>query len=169
MSSNDPVEKLVDAYETMLKRVDEVADKTMPALKKSLEQARETAIEMGELTREEAEKIAGYVERDMKDAAQFIVDTGQDFRDWFSFDVQLIENKFYDLFASVADQTSLELKDWAERARRASQFHTGEITGPGTLVCTQCGEEIHFKKPGRIPPCPKCHATEFKRVGRRSE
>jgi len=164
MPNNDAVEKLISAYETMLKRVDEAADKTMPALRKSLEQARETAIELGELTREEAEKISGYVERDMKDAADFIVETGQDFREWFSFDVQMIETKFYDLFASVADQTSLELQALAERARQASKFHTGEITGPGTLECTQCGEQLHFQKTGHIPPCPKCHATEFKRA-----
>ncbi|WP_455234152.1 zinc ribbon-containing protein [Thiogranum longum] len=25
---------------------------------------------------------------------------------------------------------------------------------------------MHFHKPGRIPPCPKCHATVFRR-GRR--
>ncbi len=168
MQDNDPVEKLVSAYETMLKRVDDMADKTMPALRRSLDKARETAIEMNELTREEADRIAGYVERDMKDAAEFIVETGKDFRDWFSFDVQLIETGFYDMFASVADKTSLELRELAERARRASQFHTGEVTGPGTLACSGCGEQLHFKKAGRIPPCPKCHATEFKRARAKS-
>ncbi len=163
MHNKDAVEKMIDAYETMLKRVDDVADKTMPAFKQSLDKARETAIELGELTREEADKIAGYVERDMHDAAEFIVETGQDFKDWFSFDVQLIEAKFYDMFASIADQTSLELRELAERAKRASVRHTGEITAPGTLICSSCGEAIHFKKTGRIPPCPKCHATQFKR------
>jgi len=163
MNNNDPVEKMVAAYETMFKRVNEMSDKATPVLQKSLDQAREMAIELGELTREEAEKVSKYVERDIKDAASFIVETGQDFRDWFSFDVQLIEAKFYDMFASVADQTSLELKALAERARRASLFHTGEVTGPATLVCTKCGEALHFKKTGRVPPCPKCHATEFKR------
>ena len=163
MEKNDPVEKLVSAYETMLKRVSEVSEKATPLLGNAIDHARETAIELGELSREEADKIATYIERDMKDAADFIVETGQDFREWFKFDVQLIESSFYKMFADVADQTSLELRELAERAKRASRLHTGEITGPGTLVCMACEEELHFEKAGHIPPCPKCHATEFKR------
>lgn len=161
---NDPVEKMVAAYETMLERVNQFSDKAGPVLKEGIDQARETAVELGELSREEAEKIAAYLERDMKDAAEFIVETGQDFKDWFKFDVQLIEAKLFDMFASVADQTSVELRELAERAKRASRLKTGEITGPGTLECVECGEQLHFDKPGHIPPCPKCRATEYKRV-----
>ena len=160
----DTVEKMIKAYETMLERVSQVSDRASPVLKNAINHARETAVEMGELSREEADKVASYIERDMKDAASFIVETGQDFRDWFKFDVQLIETKLYDMFASVADQTSVELNKLAEKARRAAFLHTGEITGPGTLECIACGEQLHFKKAGHIPPCPKCHATDYKRV-----
>ena len=162
--NNDAVEKMVAAYETMLERVSGFSQKAGPVLGQAIDHARETAVELGELSREEAEKVAGYIERDMKDAAEFLVETGQDFRDWFSFDVQLIETKLFDMFASVADQTSLELRNLAERAKRATVLRTGEITGPGTLECTACGEQLHFKKAGHIPPCPKCRATEYKRI-----
>ncbi|MCW8907681.1 MAG: zinc ribbon-containing protein, partial [Sedimenticola sp.] len=87
----DPVERMVDAYENMLERVDEMISRaeksTLPTLRKSIEAAREKTVELNELTREEAEKIAGYVERDMKEAAHFLVETGDEFRDWFRFDV----------------------------------------------------------------------------------
>jgi hypothetical protein len=161
---DDPVEKMVSAYETMLERINEVSGKAGPLLKNSIEHARETAVELGELSREEAEKIGSYIERDMKDAADFLVETGQDFKEWFKFDVQLIEAKLFDMFSSVADQTSIELRELAERAKRASRLHTGEITGPGTLECMSCNDQLHFKKAGHIPPCPKCRGTEFKRV-----
>ena len=49
-----------------------------------------------------------------------------------------------------------------ELARRITP-HTGEVTGAGTLVCDKCGEKLHFHKAGKIPPCPKCHATQFHR------
>lgn len=170
MSSNDQrdaIDRLVDAYEKMLERVDEAFDKaqetTLPALKQNIEHAREKAIEMGELTREEAEKIAGYLERDMKDAGEFLTKSGEEFRNWMRFDIELIEDRLLEMFASVADQTRLELEKLAERARQASVYHTGEITGPGTLVCSGCGNELHFKKTGHIPPCGKCHGTEYKR------
>ncbi|OOZ37401.1 zinc ribbon-containing protein [Solemya velesiana gill symbiont] len=165
--NRDPVDRMVDAYESMLERVDEMleaAEKTtLPVLKKSLDTAREKAVELDELAREEAEKIAGCLERDMKDAAHFLSETGEDFRNWFRFDMQLIEGRMMEMFAKVADRTKLELDRFAEQAKEASRYHTGEITGPGTLVCTQCGKELHFHKAGHIPPCPKCHATEYRR------
>lgn len=162
--NNDTVEKMVAAYETMLERVSKFSEKAGPVLGNAIDHARETAVELGELSREEADKIAKYIERDMKDAADFLVETGQDFREWFKFDVQLIEDRLFDMFASVADQTSLELRELAERAKRATRLKTGEITGPGTLECATCGEQLHFKKAGHIPPCPKCRATEYKRI-----
>ncbi len=170
MTSNndkDPVERLVDAYERMLEHVDEFigkAEKTaLPSLKKSLESAREKAVELNELTREEAEKISAYVERDMKEAAHFLVETGDEFRNWFRFDVQLIENRMMELFATVADRTRVELERFANQARQAAIYRTGEITGPGTLVCDECGKELHFHKAGHIPPCSKCRGTRYHR------
>ncbi len=163
----DPLGRMVSAYENMLERVDDILKKAeksaIPTLKKSVEQAREKAVELNELTREEAEKIAVYVERDMKDVAHFLVDTGKEFREWLRFDLQLIEGRLLEMFASVADRTRLELGQLADQAREAAFYHTGEITGPGTLGCTQCGKELHFHKTGHIPPCSKCRATEFRR------
>jgi hypothetical protein len=163
----DPIDRMTDAYERMLERVDEMLEKaeknTIPNLKKSIEHARERAVELNELTREEAEKVATYVERDMKDAAHFLLETGEQFREWWRFDVKLIENRLLDMFANVADKTRVELEKLAGEAREASLYHTGEVTGPGTLVCIGCGKELHFHKAGHIPPCPQCHGTRFQR------
>lgn len=165
----DPVDRLVDAYENMLERVDEMLDKAektaIPTLRKSLDKARERAIELNELTREEAEKISSYVERDMHDAAEYLNQTGEEFRNWFSFDMKLIESRMMEMFANVADKTRVELERFAEQARDASYYHTGEITGPGTLVCKECGKELHFHKAGHIPPCPHCFTTKYQRKG----
>lgn len=163
----DPIDRMTDAYERMLERVDgllEVAEKsTLPTLRRALEQAREKAVELNELTREEAEKLTEYVERDMKDAAHFLLETGSEFRQWWQFDVQMIEQRMMEMFANVADKTRLELERLADQAREASLYHTGEVTGPGTLLCNGCGKELHFHQAGRIPPCPGCHGTGFKR------
>ncbi len=174
MKSNnqkDTLEYLVEAYDTMLKRVSDTVEKaeqsTIPALKKNIERARETAIEVGELTRDEAEKIATYLERDMHDAADFLSETGKEFKEWGKFDLELIESRLLEMFANVADKTRLELDALARQARRASMYHTGEITGPGTLVCTTCGKEIHFQKTGHIPPCSGCHGTEYRRASKK--
>jgi polyhydroxyalkanoate synthesis regulator phasin/predicted RNA-binding Zn-ribbon protein involved in translation (DUF1610 family) len=163
----EAVDKLVDAYERMLKRTHdaiELAEKeTVPAFRELLYKTRDSMVELGELTREEAQKVADYVERDIKDAATFIADSGEDLRSWWRFDLDLMEQRMLDVFSRVADQTSLQLQGWAEQARQASLYHSGEVTGPGTLVCAACGVEMQMHKTGRIPLCPKCRAMEFKR------
>jgi polyhydroxyalkanoate synthesis regulator phasin len=166
----EAADRLVNAYEEMLKRTregieqaQEEARETAPKLRHMLEQVRDNMVELGELTREEAAKIADYVERDVEDAAHWLVETGEDLREWWRFDLELIEQRMLDAFTSVADQTSLQLKQWAERARQASLYQAGQITGPGTLVCDKCGAETHFTRTGRIPACAECGNLTFRR------
>lgn len=166
---NDGVERMVKAYETMLERMHDMLDaaerRTVPLLREAMTEAREKAVELGELTREEAEKVSRYLERDVHDAGDFLAETGEELREWFRFDRELINERLFEMFASVADQTSLAFRELAERARQASLYHAEEVTGPGTLVCTQCGAEVHFRHVSRIPPCPDCHGKEFSRQG----
>ena len=166
-SKQDPVDRLVTAYEDMLQRVHEAAvtaeSKTVPWLREALANARERAVELDELTREEADRISRYVERDLRDAAGFLAETGQEFRDWVSFDWRLMQDRMLEMFAGMADQTGQALRGFADQAREASQYHTGEITAPGRLECIACGESLHFKRTGHIPPCPKCQGTAFRR------
>jgi hypothetical protein len=59
------------------------------------------------------------------------------------------------------------LGDWSqsvgEKLDTSLKYKTGEITHGGEFVCTSCESTIHLKQPGRIPPCPKCAKTEFRR------
>jgi len=164
----DTSDRLVDAYERMLERVHNaiaLAEKeAVPAFRELLYKTRDNMIELGELTREEAQKVAEYVERDIEDAASYLAETGEDLKSWWRFDLDLVEQRMLEMFSRVADQTSLQLQSFAEQARQAGLYHTGDVTGPGTLVCDSCGKEIRMHKTGRIPPCPKCHATSFKRA-----
>jgi hypothetical protein len=163
----DTVDRMVAAYEAMLERVHEAADtaekKTVPWLRETLSSARDRAVELEELTREEAERISQYVERDLHDAANFLADTGQEFRDWVQFDWRLMQSRMLDMFAGMADQTSQALRGFAEQARAAGEYRTGEVTAPGAFECTVCGEEIRLETTGVIPACPKCKATSFRR------
>ncbi len=162
----DPLDPMVDAYERLLKQTQEgieQAKEATPRLRDTLEKARDNMVALGELTREEANRIADYVERDIQDAAQYLVETGEDLRDWWRFDLELIEQRMLDAFTSVADQTSLQLRQWTEQARRASLYQAGEITGPGTLICDKCGAETRFTRTGRIPACADCGGTVFRR------
>lgn len=164
----DAIDKLVDAYERMLKGlhegVEQAEKETVPAVRDLLTRTRDTMVELGELTREEANRVAEYVERDIKDAGKYIAETGEDLKTWWRFDLDLIEDRLLNVFSQIADQTSLQLHRWTEQARQAGLYHTGEIAGPGTLTCDACGAQTFMRRPGRIPPCPKCGATGFKRI-----
>lgn len=42
---------------------------------------------------------------------------------------------------------------------------TGEKPGVGTYKCTKCGELVHLdQNTDTLPPCPKCHGTDYTRV-----
>ncbi len=160
-------EHLIDAYNRMLERtrkaMDEMREETLPSMVHFVEVARDKAVEMGELTREEAQKVSDYIRRDIQDAAHYIDENKEELGAWFRFDVSLIEERIADMFAVMVDHTRTELDKLAKTAE-AVGWHTGEIVGPGTLECSSCGQHLHFHKTGHIPPCPKCKATQFKRV-----
>lgn len=161
-------EQHLNAYNRMMERVkaayEEAAEEARPVLAHLIDDAKKKAVELGELTQEEAERIGTYLKRDLEDAADYLTSPEvKELVDWFKFDISLIEDRLLEMFTSVADQTKLELMQLEERARTANDYHTGEITGIGTLVCKACGEHLHFHASGHIPPCAKCHGTVFVR------
>lgn len=163
-------EKLLYGYNRMMERVKDLLEqtghKTVPMLKTSIDKAKETAVELGELTRDEAELIGAYLRRDLEDAGEYLAETGNEFKDWFHFDMELIEDRLLEMFTAAADQTKLALLQWAQHAQRVSEYRSGEITTVGSLQCLNCGELLHFHSTGHIPPCPKCHESRFVRKGR---
>lgn len=164
---NTDNEKQVRAYERMLERakqfLTETGDEVTPKLQDALQAAKEKASELGELSAEEAEKIGDYLRRDLQDAAEFLAEDRGELRDWLRFDVQQVEDRIADALSLLVDQTKVELAQLAERAQTLGEWHTGEVTGPGTLICKSCGEALHFEKTGHIPPCPKCRGTTYRR------
>jgi len=163
-------EKLVQAYDRMLERTRGLLERArrdaLPDIRKTIDRAQEKAVELGELTLEEAERIGEYLNRDLHDAAEYLSYTGKGLADWLHFDPQMAEARLTEVFSTMVDHTRLELDRLAEAAKRSQELHTGEVVGPGTLACGACDGRINFRKSGHIPPCPKCRGTAFTRVSR---
>lgn len=163
-------ERLVHGYERMMERAKGILDQarkgTLPTMQHLIDEAKEKAVELGELTKDESEKIGQYLRRDLDDAAHYLSDTRKDLADWLRFDFELVEDRLMDSLRGMVDHTRLELDKLAARARQSEELHTGEVVGPGTVECVQCGRELNFQKSGHIPPCPGCHATVFQRRAR---
>jgi len=163
----EPTKNMISAYEKLLKfTMDEVKfleEKTGPALHKLIDSSSKKIHELGDITEDEAEKISDYLKRDLIEAASFINETGDDLNEWLALDIEIIEDYIIDLFKQAADQTTIELNR-IKFAAETAEYRTGEISGPGVLMCDECGENLHYKKPGHIPPCPRCKGTRFHRL-----
>ena len=158
---------LNETYEKLLmlsiKEAQLLQKKTGPALHKIIDQISQKTSEFSELSAIEVNKISEYLKRDLHEAAKYMADNNAEFSEWLSIDKEFIEEYLYDHFSKAADQTTVELNQLKEKAN-AAEYHTGEITGPGVLVCDACGEQLHLAKAGHIPPCGKCHETKFHRL-----
>lgn len=177
MSSNDKQDdsSLVEAYNQMMSRVKDSIDNAeahaIPTLQKAINHARKQAIHLGEITAEEAEEVGNYIKRDINDAAEYLMETSHEFSEWLMLDIEIIEQKVLELFLSVADKTRLELEqlsrpgcDIEATDSQETEYKTGEITGPGTLVCIACLEKIQFNTTDTIPACSHCNGQIFKRA-----
>ena len=172
MDSKEASDKFLKTYHTMLEQVKDLwhnaEEKALPTLSENIEKATEKASELGELTKEEAEKIGGYIKRDLEEAgdylSEYVAKNGPQLKNWIKDELSFAEVEFAEMFANLADKTRIELDALAERARQVGVWRTGEITNVGVLYCQSCDEVLHFKKPGHIPPCPKCKGTQFKKV-----
>jgi len=160
-------EKWLDAYDDMMVRVktafEEAEEATLPKLQEFIHEARDKAVELGELSREEAEKVAGYLERDLQDAGKHMAETGHELNDWLRFDIHQIEERLLEVLMRVADHSRLEMLQFQNDIEEGPAWNAGEITGPGTLECASCHATIRFHATGYIPECPTCGHTVYHR------
>ena len=164
----DPLDALGAAYETMYEHVaanmHKVKDKGGPMLHELVDEAKENVIKAEEVAEEDIEKISDWLKRDLEDVVHYVVETESAVKEWLGFETALIKSEIIRLLLDTADKTTVQLLRMKDNVHKPSVYHTGEITGPGTLICDKCGEKLHFHAAGHIPPCPKCHKTEFHRI-----
>lgn len=168
MGENDLRHKLEQAYEHMLEVAREFVvnarENSGPVIRDALQEARQKAADLGELTTEEIDRLSGYIEKDLTEAANFMEEQERELADWLRLDLLVVEKYLLEKFTSLADRTRIELEQLSLEADLNGEWHTGEIVSMGVLQCTECGEQLHFERPGHIPPCPKCHKTVFRRL-----
>jgi hypothetical protein len=165
---DDPLDSLGAAYETMYEHaaadIHKVKDKGGPLLHEIVDGAKDKIIELEEIAEEDAEKVSTWLKRDLDHVIHNLSETDYEVKEWLGFESTLIKNEVIRLLLETANKTTLEWLRMKENARQPSTYRTGEIAGPGTLICDECGEKLHFHQSGHIPPCPKCNKTEFHRI-----
>jgi len=175
LSDNPNTSSLIKAYNQMMSRVKDTIDNAeahaIPTLQKAIEHAKKQALHLGEVTAEEADEIGNYIKRDINDAAEYLMESSHEFSEWLMLDIEIIEQKVLELFLSVADKTRIELEQLAHpdcaidsNEAEITIYKSGEITGPGSLVCMSCKQMIQFNTTDKIPVCKQCNGTLFERA-----
>ncbi len=150
------MEKAVADLKAMGDHSKEVVSRAAETMKKdissSLEQLKPKLEEDLEKTRDDFNRLhnkGGALWRDIANQAEYIkelsVDKGAAF--------------FLNVIRGLNDWTN----SLTDKLDTSLSYKTGELTHGGQFTCTACGAEINLKKPGRLPPCPKCAKTEFRR------
>lgn len=164
----DPLDTLgsvyEDMYESIVDSLQTAKNKTAPQLLEWISEAKQKAIELDELTDEDAKKLGLWLKRDFDDMLHYLSETEGELKEWLGFEVTLLKSTLIQKMLEAADKTTLELLRMKDNIHQPSTYHTGELTGPGTLVCDNCQEILNFYKAGKIPPCPKCSSTEYHRI-----
>ena len=164
-----PSNHLISAYNQMMQEMRnafEQSDASDMTLQKALDMAKHQATHIGEVTAEEAHEIGEYIKRDINDAAEYMMETSAEFYDWLMLDIEIIERRVIDLFLSVADHTRVELEQFKQSAVESDTnqipvYKSGEITGPGTLICESCGTTKAFPSSDAITDCDECGHGRF--------
>ena len=165
--SHQPSNRLIEAYNQMMASIRsafESTDDEEMSLSKAMSMARDEITHISDVTQDEAEEISTFIKRDINDAAEYMMESSSEFSDWLMLDIEVIERKLIDLFLSVADKTRIELEQIGVQNRELSLYYSGEITGPGTLQCNECGHKVAFTTTSQIENCRECGHNTFKRA-----
>ena len=155
---NNQEQQEVGLYEKLASRTAELLEEGKKTLDEALKKATEELNRAGNYSSEQMDKVASYVKRDLVEnasrASEAVRQTVNPHR--MAAGVQSV-------FSRILTSTVDALSDLAQKTEKNLEFKTGEVTSPGTLTCKDCGAEMHMKSTVRIPPCPKCHKTLFRK------
>jgi len=151
----------ISLYAKIVARTEELMNSGRKTFDEALKKSAEDLSTAGDYTREQSERIAGFVRRDLGHAAEHVNKTTATVKE--AITPQRLAAGAQSFFAKILTTTADHFTEWAQRAEGILEFKTGEITSPGTLTCKNCQEELHMKRTVRIPPCPKCHKTVFRK------
>jgi len=167
MDRNDK-DKLVAAFEHMVESVSDAVHEAEEALAPTIDEmvhnAQQLARELFTLSQEEAESLGATLKRDLHKANKTLNQQRKELKDWLSFDLTLVEDRFIDLVARAADKAWLDFREFETEDHQASLYRSGEVCNAGTFNCCQCDNSLKLTETAQIPACPVCGHNEFFRV-----
>jgi hypothetical protein len=177
-------------YEKMRRRVQEALADTREvlrgeAVRQVVERAGEEVRQLGGHSRETVSKVTEAMKKDLASTAEALKPRLEGLGRETDRVVALARERAGAFWHEHGDEAGRALRQWRDRggallaevlhavsdwsARLGDRldsalvYRTGEATDGGAFVCVACGSGMRLKKPGHLPPCPRCHKTEFRR------
>ena len=155
-----PEEKGKDWSEKVTSRTTDFVSSGKVALDKFLKKAKAEIVGTGDISRTQAEKLTAFFRRDFSTHSENLRKTGENLKK--NVAPKKLSVTLRGAFSRSLKSVAGKLEEVAEKSEKALEYKTGEMAGPGTLTCKECGGEMKLTSAVRIPPCPKCHKTIFR-------
>jgi rubrerythrin len=131
------------------------------AVTDALEKAHQQMLDAEEFTVEQGRELKKYLIRDLDQTIADFDYLGDEAKD--KLNPSRLGAGVLASLAAVLEAAESALHSLTEKAKDKLSYKSGEITSAGTLTCQACGQEVHLKATGHVPPCPKCKASQFKK------
>lgn len=152
-------ENEVGLYEKLTSRTSEILEDGRKTLDEALKKAKDEMTRAGEFSKEQVDRVGEFVRRDIIENAGKAVEAVKN-----AVDPQRLSAGIQDFIARILTSTADAIGGLAQKTEENLEHKTGEPTSAGTLTCKECGAQMHLKHASRIPPCPKCHKTVFRKT-----
>ncbi|EPG4897620.1 zinc ribbon-containing protein [Citrobacter koseri] len=126
-----------------------------------VEQARQSVMKAGELTRIEVDELTRAVRRDLEEFAMSYEESQEEESD--SVFMRVIKESLWQELADITDKTQLEWREVFQDLNHHGVYHSGEVVGLGNLVCEKCHYHLAVYTPDVLSLCPKCGHDQFQR------
>ncbi len=161
-ASSGDSDKAADQYDALAAKFRDLfeagAEKSAEFAAVAMEKARQQLTAAGAFSEEQGKNLKAFMERDLYQMADAMRHEAKE-----KLNPSRVSAGAMASLSSLLNLAGSALSSVAEKTQQALSCRSGEVTSAGTLTCVACKHELHFKKTGRVPPCPKCHATKFRK------
>lgn len=159
----------LDAYEQLRQEVKKVLDQSIDAMSAekishAVAHGQSVLRQTGKHTQEQINLLGENLRRDLLSTFKAIEPPFQELGDTVGGLFDLWRDKSGVILTDLARAVGDWSHQFSDKLDDMLRYHSGDMTHGGVFVCTHCGQTMHVKKPIHLPPCPKCHKTEFRRA-----
>jgi len=164
MDNNDQDKnKLAEQYDRLASKFNELylagKERGHAAMSVALDKAQAQLTALGTFSTERGAELKKNLARDLDQTISTAQHLGEEAKD--RFHPSRLGAGALASISSVLELGSNALRTLSDQTKKTITYKTGEMTSAGTLTCQSCGQQVHLKHTGHVPPCPKCNGTEF--------